>query len=121
MARPRCDVFDAAAARAAIADGRGTARQVYEAYCATAARPYARSTWELMLRRRPQAAEAAAAARPYARGELGGDGEGGGAVHDLGLLFSAVGGCQVRKAAYVRLLVALRPRINEKTPLIGKT
>jgi hypothetical protein len=55
MARPRCDVFDAAAAREAIADGRVTARQVYEAYCATAARPYARSTWELMLRRSHEA------------------------------------------------------------------
>jgi hypothetical protein len=59
MARPRCDVFDAAAAREAIAGGRSTARQAYEAYCSTAARPYSRSTWELMLRR-PKAAAAAA-------------------------------------------------------------
>jgi CRISPR/Cas system-associated endonuclease Cas1 len=50
MARPRCDVFDAAAVRAAIAGGRWTPRRAYEAYCATAARPYARSTWELLLR-----------------------------------------------------------------------
>jgi CRISPR/Cas system-associated endonuclease Cas1 len=66
MARPRCDVFDAAAARGAIAGGGVTARQAYEAYCATAARPYARSTWEMILRQPPAAArEAQEIAAPW--------------------------------------------------------
>jgi CRISPR/Cas system-associated endonuclease Cas1 len=59
MSRPRCDGFDAAEAREAIAGGRATARQAYEVYCATAARPYARSTWELLLRR-PEPVESVA-------------------------------------------------------------
>jgi CRISPR/Cas system-associated endonuclease Cas1 len=59
MARPRSDTFDAAAIRAAIAHGETTARQAYEAYASCAARPYARSTWELLLRR-PEAAAMAA-------------------------------------------------------------
>ena len=51
MARPRLDTFDAAAIRDAIAHGKTTPRLAYEAYCSTAARPYARSTWEVLLRR----------------------------------------------------------------------
>jgi CRISPR/Cas system-associated endonuclease Cas1 len=55
MARPRCDTFDASLIRATIANGETTPRQAYEAYAACAARPYARSTWELLLKR-PKAA-----------------------------------------------------------------
>jgi CRISPR/Cas system-associated endonuclease Cas1 len=51
MARPRSDAFDAADIREAIASGVITPRRAYEAYAETAARPYARSTWELLLRR----------------------------------------------------------------------
>jgi CRISP-associated protein Cas1 len=50
MARPRCDGFDAASVRAAIEEGKATERAAYLAYAATAARPYARSTFALMLR-----------------------------------------------------------------------
>jgi CRISPR-associated protein Cas1 len=50
MARPRCDGFDAASVRAAIDQGKATERTSYLAYAATAARPYARSTFALMLR-----------------------------------------------------------------------
>jgi CRISP-associated protein Cas1 len=53
MARPRCDVFDAPAIRAAIDEGATTERAAYLAYAATAGRPYARSTFSLMLRRPP--------------------------------------------------------------------
>lgn len=53
MARPRCDVFDAPAIRAAIDKGATTERAAYLAYAATAGRPYARSTFSLMLRRDP--------------------------------------------------------------------
>ena len=50
MARPRCDGFDAARVSAAIEQGKATERAAYLAYAATAARPYARSTFALMLR-----------------------------------------------------------------------
>jgi CRISPR-associated protein Cas1 len=50
MARPRCDGFDAANVRVAIEQGKATERASYLAYAATAARPYARSTFALMLR-----------------------------------------------------------------------
>jgi len=53
MSRPRCDPFDAAAILAAIADGATSERKAYLAYASTAARPYARSTFTIMLRRRP--------------------------------------------------------------------
>jgi CRISPR-associated endonuclease Cas1 len=52
VARPKCDVFDAAAIRAAIASGEKTHFQAYRDYASQAARPYARSTWELMLKAR---------------------------------------------------------------------
>jgi CRISPR-associated endonuclease Cas1 len=58
MARARSDTFDAAAIRAAIANGEITPRQAYAAYASCAARPYARSTWELLLRRRTTALQA---------------------------------------------------------------
>ena len=45
--RPRCDPFDAPAIRTAIAKGETTERRAYEAYAATAARPYARSSFEV--------------------------------------------------------------------------
>jgi CRISPR-associated endonuclease Cas1 len=51
MARPRCDLFDASAIRTAIDRGETTERSAYLAYAATAARPYARSTFALMLKR----------------------------------------------------------------------
>jgi len=51
MARPRCDPFDAPATAAAIDSGETTARKAYEAYASEAARPYARSTFELLWRR----------------------------------------------------------------------
>jgi hypothetical protein len=53
MSRPRCDPFDAAAIRAAITDGETSERKAYLTYASTAARPYARSTFTIMLRQRP--------------------------------------------------------------------
>jgi len=50
--RPRCDPFDATAIRAAVARGETTERRAYEAYASTAARPYARSSFDVMLRSR---------------------------------------------------------------------
>lgn len=50
MARPRCDPFDAPAIRASINRGETTERAAYLTYAATAARPYARSTFTLMLK-----------------------------------------------------------------------
>jgi CRISPR-associated endonuclease Cas1 len=49
--RPRCDVFDARTIRAAIEHGETTERAAYLNYSATAARPYARSTFSILLRR----------------------------------------------------------------------
>jgi len=51
MGRPRCDPFDAAAILAAIVCGETTALRAYREYASTAARPYARSTWEMMLKK----------------------------------------------------------------------
>jgi CRISPR-associated protein Cas1 len=51
MGRPRCDPFDIEAARAAIASGAKTERAIYLEYAATAARPYARSSFTLFLKR----------------------------------------------------------------------
>jgi CRISPR-associated protein Cas1 len=61
MARPRCDGFDAPSVRAAIEQGTTTERAAYLAYAATAARPYARSTFALILR---NAADGHAIERP---------------------------------------------------------
>jgi CRISPR-associated endonuclease Cas1 len=52
--RARCDPFDVSAIRTAIASGQTTERRAYEAYAATAARPYARSSWGVMSRSRDQ-------------------------------------------------------------------
>lgn len=51
MARPRCDPFDAVAIRAAIDRGETTERAAYLAYASQAGRPYARSTFALILNR----------------------------------------------------------------------
>jgi hypothetical protein len=50
MGRPRCDPFDAAAIVAAIGKGETTPLRAYQAYASTAARPYARATFESYLR-----------------------------------------------------------------------
>src|SRR5271165_6842157 len=50
MARPRCDPFDAAAIIAAIGKGETTPLRAYQDYAATAARPYARASFEIYLR-----------------------------------------------------------------------
>ena len=52
MTRARCDPFDAPAIRSAIAKGETTERRAYEAYASTAALPYARSSFDVMLRSR---------------------------------------------------------------------
>lgn len=50
MARSRCDPFDALAISTAIKAGETTPLRAYEAYASTAARPYARASWEVMLK-----------------------------------------------------------------------
>jgi len=50
MGRPRCNPFDAAAILAAIGRGETTPLRAYQDYAATAARPYARATFEIYLR-----------------------------------------------------------------------
>ena len=50
MSRPRCDPFDAGAILKAIEAGETTRLRAYEAYASTAAKPYARSSWEVMLK-----------------------------------------------------------------------
>jgi CRISPR-associated endonuclease Cas1 len=62
--RPRCDPFDAAMIRDAIAKGETTERRAYEAYASTAARPYARSSFDVMLRLRNSPFENDRALRP---------------------------------------------------------
>jgi hypothetical protein len=51
MGRPRCDPFDAAAIFAAIGKGETTPLRAYQDYAATAARPYARASFETALQR----------------------------------------------------------------------
>lgn len=51
LARPRCDSFEASAIRLAIKQGLTNERAAYLDYAASAARPYARSTFSIMLRR----------------------------------------------------------------------
>jgi CRISPR-associated protein Cas1 len=51
MARPRSDPFNVLAIRSAIKRGETTERAAYLDYASTAARPYARSTFALMLKR----------------------------------------------------------------------
>jgi hypothetical protein len=63
MARPRCDPFDVEAVRTSIASGAKTERAIYLEYAASAARPYARSSFTLLLKR--------GAPLPKARREVG--------------------------------------------------
>jgi CRISP-associated protein Cas1 len=49
MGRPRCDPFDALASIADLDAGKSTPLKAYHDYAAVAARPYARSTFELLL------------------------------------------------------------------------
>ena len=51
MGRPRCDPFDAAAIISAIGRGETTPLRAYQDYAATAARPYARASFETVLQR----------------------------------------------------------------------
>lgn len=51
MGRPRCDPFDAAAIIAAVGKGETTPLRAYQAYASTAARPYARASFETVLQR----------------------------------------------------------------------
>jgi CRISP-associated protein Cas1 len=51
MGRPRCDPFDAAAIVAAISKGETSPLSAYQAYASTAARPYARASFETVLQR----------------------------------------------------------------------
>ena len=51
MGRPRCDPFDAAAIIAAVVRGETTPLRAYQDYAATAARPYARASFETVLQR----------------------------------------------------------------------
>jgi hypothetical protein len=51
LSRARCDPFDVAAIRSAIASGI-TERAAYLEYASAAGRPYARSTFSLMVRRK---------------------------------------------------------------------
>jgi CRISP-associated protein Cas1 len=57
--RSRCDPFDAPAIRAKIAKGETTERGAYAAYASTAAHPYARSSFDVLLRSRNSPAESA--------------------------------------------------------------
>jgi CRISPR-associated endonuclease Cas1 len=50
MGRTRCDPFDAEEVCIAIEAGETTPLRAYEKYASTAARPYARSSWEVMLK-----------------------------------------------------------------------
>jgi CRISPR-associated protein Cas1 len=52
VARPRCDPAEFPAIARAIEAGETSERKAYLAYASTAARPYARSTFTAMLRRR---------------------------------------------------------------------
>ena len=64
MSRPRCDPFDPAAIRSAIERGETSERALYLAYAATAGRPYARSTFSAMLRRKVEPARRSSPQRP---------------------------------------------------------
>lgn len=54
MGRLRCDAIDAAAIIAAIGRGETTPLRAYQDYAATAARPYARASFEAYLQRHKQ-------------------------------------------------------------------
>jgi CRISP-associated protein Cas1 len=68
--RLRCDPFDVSAVRTAIVSGETTAMAAYRSYASTAARPYARSSWEQMVRsRRPAEPPQPPPARPQFAGK----------------------------------------------------
>jgi hypothetical protein len=50
MGRPRCDPIDVATVLDALSRGRTTPFQAYREYASTAARPYARASWEGILK-----------------------------------------------------------------------
>jgi hypothetical protein len=49
MSRPRCDPIDTAAVAKALGEGV-PARRLYAEYASVAARPYARSSWEQLVK-----------------------------------------------------------------------
>jgi CRISP-associated protein Cas1 len=51
MGRPRCDPFDALAIITTLDEHRTTPLKAYQDYASVAARPYSRSTFELLLKR----------------------------------------------------------------------
>jgi CRISP-associated protein Cas1 len=65
MGRPRCDPFDVLAIVADLDAGRTTPLNAYQGYASVAARPYARSTFELLL----QQARRGASRKVYASGQ----------------------------------------------------
>ena len=97
MGRPRCDPFDAKAARAAIASGAKTERAIYLEYAATAARPYARVSFTMLLR---GAATPPKARRDWSR-PLPTDGVSAAPVKPRILSLSPGGGLRVQAGALV--------------------
>ena len=57
MGRPRCDPIDVAGVLDALACGRTTPFQAYREYASTAARPYARASWEGILKQARQSGQ----------------------------------------------------------------
>jgi CRISP-associated protein Cas1 len=57
MGRPRCDPFDAKAIAQAIEAGETTPLRAYEAYASVAARPYARASWENIVKQSHRSGE----------------------------------------------------------------
>ena len=57
MGRPRCDPFDANAVAQAIEAGETTPLRAYEAYASVAARPYARASWENIVKQSRRSGE----------------------------------------------------------------
>jgi hypothetical protein len=71
MSRARCDQFDVAAVRAAIDRGEQSERAAYLTYASTAARPYARSTFSVMLAKQRAPAPKASSLPNVARQIIG--------------------------------------------------
>src|SRR5271166_2172547 len=70
IGRPYSDQFDVAAVSAAIAAGETTPFKAYQAYAATAGRPYARSSFEQLWRNHARHAGAVAVDPPASEAEL---------------------------------------------------
>ena len=64
LSRPRCDPFDVTAIRSAIERGETSERAAYLEYAASAGRPYARSTFSAMVRRKVEPAPKVEPERP---------------------------------------------------------